>query len=122
MSRKRETDRNERVQYINRQVAVVIQLLLQLGRVMLYAHAIESKRQKRQATNIKNGTVHFATSFCKVKSPNLGRPLIWDTSHFLPALRCSSAVFIRCAERPLPPLLTQVSTSQHRLLSSSTRS
>ena len=67
MSRKRETDRNERVQYINRQVAVVIQLLLQLGRVMLYAHAIESKlRQKRQATNIKNGTVHFATSFCTV--------------------------------------------------------
>ena len=62
MSRKRETDRNERVQYINRQVAVVIQLLLQLGRVMLYAHAIESKRQKRQATNIKNGTVHFATT------------------------------------------------------------
>ena len=57
---------NERVQYINRQVAVVIQLLLQLGRVMLYAHAIESKRQKRQATNIKNGTVHFATSFCTV--------------------------------------------------------
>ena len=66
MSRKRETDRSERVQYINKQVAVVIQLLLQLGRVMLYAHAIESKRQKRQATNIKNGTVHFATSFCTV--------------------------------------------------------
>ena len=67
MSRKRETDRNERVQYINRQVAVVIQLLLQLGRVMLYAHAIESKRQKRQATNITEwNTVHFATSFCTV--------------------------------------------------------
>ena len=57
MSRKRETDRNERVQYINRQVAVVIQLLF---RVMLYAHAIESKKASQ------NGTVHFATSFCTV--------------------------------------------------------
>ena len=63
MSRKRETDRNERVQNINRQVAVVIQLLLQLGRVMLYAHAIESKRQKRQATNIKEWNSAFCHQF-----------------------------------------------------------
>ena len=50
----------------------------------------------------------------KVKSPNLGH-----FTFLTIFLGCSSAVFIRCAERSLPPLLMQVSTSQHRLLSSS---